>query len=95
MHKPSLISLEHLMAEWPEVFDSFYKNFLLIEYLMSIRLEFKNGSLWEIDIDRYNLQSTSTAEKIKSIVKEYKTEIVRLDFSIDIDKLKKDTTLMI
>lgn len=62
---------------------------------MSIRLEFKNGSLWEIDIDRYNLQSTSTAEKIKSIVKEYKTEIVRLDFSIDIDKLKKDTTLMI
>lgn len=63
-----------------------------VAYVKSLRLEFKNGRIWEVDVYE-QLKECSTdlvSEKILQTFQEYRDEISRVDFSIDIDKLKDD-----
>ena len=81
-----------LVQEWPEVFEDMYMSTMPVYYLQILRLSFKNGRVWEIDV-REQLSKNSddiTAEKILEIFTEYKEDIVKIDFSIDVEKLKSD-----
>jgi hypothetical protein len=63
-----------------------------VAYLEVIRLEFKNGRIWEIDIKEQLSESHSqlVADKLVDTFQEYQEEISKIDFKIDIEKLKKD-----
>ena len=50
MPKPLFKPPKHLVQEWPEVFEDLYMNTMPVHYLESIRLEFGNGRIWEINI---------------------------------------------
>ncbi len=82
----------HLVKEWPEVFEDLYMNTMPVAYLEVIRLEFKNGRIWEIDIKEQLSESHSqlVADKLVDTFQEYQEEISKIDFKIDIEKLKKD-----
>lgn len=63
-----------------------------VDYLQFLRLSFQNGRIWEIDIQEQLLESNNdvVAQKLVDIFTEYKDEISRIDFAVDVIKLKKD-----
>ena len=84
----------HLIKEWPEVFEDMYMNTMPVAYLKSVRLEFNNGRIWEIDIQEQldNTTNDIVAEKLLDTFQEYRDDITKVDFSIDIQRLKQDIT---
>jgi hypothetical protein len=69
-------------------------NTMPVAYLKSVRLEFNNGRIWEIDIQEQlgNATNDIVAEKLLDTFQEYKEEITKVDFTIDIQRLKQDIT---
>jgi hypothetical protein len=92
MPNPLFKPPRHLVKEWPEVFEDLYMNTMPVAYLDSVRLDFTDGRVWEIDV-RTELTKQSPdgiAEILLSTLQEYKDEIKKIDFKVDIEKLKKD-----
>ena len=81
-----------MVKEWPEVFEDLYMNTMPVNYVKSLRLEFKNGRVWEIDIQDQLSQISSEAlsSKMLATIQEYRNDIHKIDFSINIEKLKTD-----
>jgi hypothetical protein len=67
-------------------------NTMPVHYLESIRLEFGNGRIWEINIKEQlaNSHSDIVANKLVETFAEYKEDIKKIDFKIDVERLKKD-----
>ena len=63
-----------------------------VHYLESIRMEFGNGRIWEINIKEQlaNSHSDIVANKLVETFAEYKEDINKIDFKIDVERLKKD-----
>lgn len=82
----------HLVKQWPEVFEDMYMNTMPLFYLNSVQIVFKDGRIWEIDIESQLKISEAdvVADKILDLFEEYHKEIENIDFNIDTDKLKKD-----
>ena len=83
---------EHLIKQWPEVFDDMYMNTMPLFYLNSVQLEFKDGRIWEIDIKTQliSLEAQVVADKILDMFDEYGQEIENIKFDIDTEQLKED-----
>lgn len=92
MHKRFFQPPKDFVQEWPEVFENLYMNTMPVEYIHSIRLEFHNGRIWEIDIENHMNQthSQTVADRLVQTLHEYSNEIKTIDFQIDIDRLKRD-----
>jgi hypothetical protein len=82
----------HLVKEWPEIFEDMYMNTMPVAYVKSLRLEFQSGRVWEINVVEQleDLSSDVLTDRIIETFNEYRNEITRVDFSIDVDKLKED-----
>lgn len=82
----------HLIKEWPEVFEDLYMNTMPVAYLEMVHLEFANGRVWEIDIRKQLSEQTTeyVAEKLLNTLQEYKDDIKKIDFKVDVERLKKD-----
>ena len=80
-----------LVKQWPEVFEDLYINTMPVAYLEMLRLEFHNGRVWEINLLEY--VGDLDANRILEILQEYEAEISKIDFRINIDKLKEDVNI--
>jgi hypothetical protein len=82
----------HLVKEWPEVFEDLYMNTMPVAYLILLRLEFINGRIWEIDVQEQlaNAEADEIANKLLNIFQEYRNDIKKIDFQIDVERLKND-----
>ena len=92
MPNPLFKPPRHLVKEWPEVFEDLYMNTMPVAYLDHVHLEFADGRVWEINI-REQLGKTNTddiAEKLLNTLQEYKDEIKKIDFKVDVEQLKLD-----
>lgn len=82
-----------LAREWPEVIDEdMLMSTMPIAYLHKLQLEFKDGRVWEFNI-RDQLKKTDAAmlsEKLLDTLKEYRDSIKKVDFEVDVDRLKDD-----
>lgn len=92
MPKPLFRPPRHLVKEWPEVFEDLYMNTMPVAYLEMIHLEFADGRVWRIDIKEQlkEADADSIAHQLLETMQEYKDEIKKMDFKIDIARLKKD-----
>ena len=83
---------EHLIKQWPEVFEDMYMNTMPLFYLDSVRLEFKDGRIWEIDVKTQllTIDPDVVADKILDMFDEYSDELENVKFDVDTEKLKKD-----
>lgn len=63
-----------------------------LAYLNAIKLEFSDGRLWEIEIQSRDIEDREIElnEKVSNILDEYDEEIVKVDFDVDVKKLKSD-----
>lgn len=92
MPNPLFRPPRHLVKEWPEVFEDLYMNTMPVVYLELVHLEFANGRVWQIDIKEQikDINADQVAQKLLETLQEYKDEIKKIDFKIDIERLKKD-----
>ena len=83
---------KNIIKEWPEVFEDMYMNTMPVAYLNNIKLEFNNGRIWELRVPDMLTRSEpdEVADKLVELFQEYHEEIKKIDFEIDIEKLKKD-----
>ena len=92
MPNPLFRPPRHLVKEWPEVFEDLYMNTMPVAYLDLVHLEFSDGRIWEIDIkvELTKNNPDSIADILLHTLQEYKDEIKKIDFKVDIEKLKED-----
>ena len=92
MSNPLFKPPRHLVKEWPEVFEDLYMNTMPVAYLEMVHLEFANGRVWQIDVKEQikNSDADEIADKLLNTLQEYKDEIKKIDFKVDIERLKKD-----
>lgn len=92
MPNPLFKPPRHLVKEWPEVFEDLYMNTMPVAYLEFVYMTFNDGRIWEINVKTQlnDADYDSVAEKLADLMYEYKNEISKIDFKIDIDKLKQD-----
>lgn len=82
----------NLIEQWPEVFEDMYMNTIPVFYMISVVLEFKDHSVWEIDIQTHlgHTDADQFSKKLLGVLEEYSPKIKKIDFKFDINKLKKD-----
>jgi hypothetical protein len=92
MPNPLFKPPRHLVKEWPEVFEDLYMNTMPVAYLDTIHLEFADGRVWQIDIKDQLTQEEpdAIANRLIDTLTEYKEEIKKIDFKVDVERLKKD-----
>jgi len=63
-----------------------------VAYLDSVRLDFTDGRVWEIDVKNELTKQTpdGIAEVLINTLNEYKDEIKKIDFKVDVIRLKND-----
>ena len=63
-----------------------------VAYLILLRLEFTDGRIWELNIQEQlvNAEPNDVADKLLSIFQEYRNYIKKIDFQMDIERLKTD-----
>lgn len=92
MPKPLFRPPRHLVKEWPEVFEDLYMNTMPVAYIDFMHLEFNNGRVWQINIAEQLKDSNpdEIAEHMLNTMQEYKDQIKKMDFKINIERLKAD-----
>ena len=92
MPNPLFRPPRHLVKEWPEVFEDLYMNTMPVAYLNLVHLEFKDGRVWEIDVhtELEKQKPEDIADILLNTLQEYKNEITKIDFKVDVERLKKD-----
>jgi len=78
---------------WEEIFDSIDMDYLPLEYINTVVVKFKDGKVWEIDIDTSKHKhdpQTSIEETLAEFFETYEQDITDIDFKLDTDRLKKD-----
>lgn len=67
-------------------------NTMPVAYLILLRLEFINGRIWEINVQEQlsNSVPEEIADRLLNIFQEYRNDIKKIDFQMDIERLKTD-----
>lgn len=63
-----------------------------VHYLEMLRIEFEDGRVWEINVQEQlsNTHSDIIADRLVDTFQEYREEIKKIDFKVNVDKLKAD-----
>ena len=85
---------DYLINEWPEIFNDINVKTIPIEYLDYIKLTFKTGMIWKINIKEYlaTLEADEIATLLQELVDEYTHEIKTIDYKLNTPALKQDIT---
>jgi len=93
VHRKYFKPPRHLVKEWPEVFEDLYMDTMPVAYVDVMIIEFTDGRIWEIDIKsqmKNDGDSDLIAKKLLGTLNEFKDTIKKLDFKIDVERLKED-----
>jgi hypothetical protein len=81
---------DHLIDQWPEVFDDMLINSMPLVYLKTLKMTFTDGREWHISISEL-LENMDTEEVISHLLDLLEDlDIKNIEFDIDIDQLKLD-----
>lgn len=83
---------KQVVDQWPEILGDIEVDVLPLEYLHTIRVQFLNGKIWEIDIDKSKKTNDYPVleELIEGIFEEYDEQIDSVDFRLDTTRIKSD-----
>jgi hypothetical protein len=79
---------------WPEVFKDLEIKAVPVEYLESLQVHFKDGKIWEIDLDQTKMSADGLTETLEDTLdaffEEYDEDIVNVDFRLNTRKVIAD-----
>ena len=85
---------KEVVAHWPEIFSDLHVESIPVEYLLSIKVTFKDGKNWEIRLknNRQKMTNKELEKQITELFKTYGEPIKNVDFRLDTNKVKADIT---
>ena len=85
---------KEVVAHWPEIFSDLHVESIPVEYLLSIKVTFKDGKNWEIRLknNRKKMTNKELEKQITELFKTYGDSIKIVDFRVDTNKVKADIT---
>jgi len=83
-----------VVDSWPEVFEHIDIDVVPLEYLHTVRVEFADGKVWDIDIAKSVQKSSEEGleRTLDELFEQYQDVIVNVDFRLDTQRLKRDIT---
>ena len=82
-----------IVEHWPEVLKDVDIKVVPVKYLHAVRVYFKDGKAWDIDIAKTlkkNPSEKSIEQTLEQIFLEYEDNIQNIDFRLDTAKVKAD-----
>jgi hypothetical protein len=85
---------KEVVAHWPEIFSDLHVESIPVEYLLSIKVTFKDGKNWEIRLknNRQKMTNKELEKQITELFKTYGDAIKNVYFRLDTNKVKADIT---
>ena len=85
---------KEVVAHWLEIFSDLHVESIPVEYLLSIKVTFKDGKNWEIRLknNRQKMTNKELEKQITELFKTYGDAIKNVDFRLDTNKVKADIT---
>lgn len=81
-----------VIEQWPEVLNDIDIQAIPIPYLHSMRIIFKEGRVWDINIARHakthNIDDLEA--HLQELIDSYEDAIEHIDFRLDVGRIKKD-----
>ena len=82
-----------VIDRWPEVFVEITLSVVPLQYLHAVKITFKNGKVWEIELQKdAKLDWDNFEKQVKETMSQYEDNIENVDFKLDTDRIKKDIT---
>jgi|TARA_B100000925_G_scaffold270084_1_gene232325 hypothetical protein len=81
---------DDVVRYWPDVLKDIDIKTVPIDYLSSIRIEYKNGKIWEVDCNAKRSTGADLDNSIADLFKTYGDDILHVDFRLNTPKLKRD-----
>ena len=83
---------DEVIKHWPEIFKDIEPNVVPIKYLHSVRVEFKNGKIWDIDVakSKANEDLKDIEQSLKELFAQQEENIENIDFRLDTEAIKND-----
>ena len=81
---------EDVVQHWPEILKDIDVKVVPLEYLAAIRVSFKDGKVWEVDLKRKQSTQDSLETIIEDFFEEYGDTNDSVDFRLDTKKVKAD-----
>ena len=81
-----------VVDQWPEVFSDVDVKAIPIPYLYSMRIIFKDGKIWDINIDDHARKNSidDLEAHLSELITTYEDSIEHIDFRLDVERVKKD-----
>lgn len=81
-----------VIDQWPEVFSELDVRAVPIAYLHSLRITFKDGKVWDLNIASHLKKSKTEnlEDHIEELIEAYEDVIEHIDFRLDVERVKKD-----
>ena len=79
---------KEVVAHWPEIFSDLHVESIPVEYLLSIKVTFKDGKNWEIRLknNRQKMTNKELEKQITELFKTYGDAIKNVDFRLDTNR---------
>ena len=90
--KPSKKLPKEVISHWPEVFDDVEIDVVPLEYLDSVRVQFTDGKIWNIDINTQKNKVEDLEKSLDELFEQYQDHIKTVDFRLNTEKVKRDIT---
>lgn len=82
---------DNVVDTWPDIFDGIDIEVVPVNYLDSVRVLFKDGKIWDINVKKSRDKPELDIEKaLDDLFNEYEDHIENIDFRLDTVALKKD-----
>lgn len=80
-----------VIDSWPDVFKDIRIDVVPIEYLHSVKIQFADGKIWDIDVKKsLNKPDLDIELALEELFDAYEDSIVNVDFRLDTAKVKHD-----
>ena len=83
---------QEVIDHWPEIFADIELEIVPIKYLHAVRVQFKDGKIWDIDIAKSKIKDKleDIEKSLTELFTVYEQDIENIDFRLDTISLKKD-----
>ena len=82
-----------IVEHWPEVLKDVELKVVPVKYLHAVRVYFKDGKVWDIDVAetlKKNPSEKSIEKTLENLFLEYEDTIQNVDFRLNTTKVKED-----
>ena len=81
-----------VIRQWPEIFKDVEVKAVPIKYIKAIQVQFLDGTIWLIDVDREQIESNETTleDELEAFFDEYDDQIDAVDFKLDTKQVIAD-----